>query len=121
MNQGPTRADSGSAPSPAGVCRQLLAALDAAEGRRRKRKRNTTPDALGLEIKRQLLEDAAREDPDAATFEGWLLERSLAEPASGPTRAMAMSILEEWRLARASPAFADWLRAGAPSADASRE
>jgi hypothetical protein len=105
------------APRPADVCRQLLAALDAADGRRRKRKRDTTPDALGLGIKRRLLEAAAREDPAPERFEGWLLERALAEPASGPTRAMAMAILEEWRLARTSPAFAEWLRRGAPSDD----
>ncbi|MGH7644153.1 MAG: hypothetical protein ACREMR_01070 [Gemmatimonadales bacterium] len=105
-------------PRPAEVCRQLLASLGAAEGRRRKRKRDTTPDALGLEIKRLLLEEAARADPDPDAFEAWLLERSLAEPASGPARAMAMAILEEWRLAGASGAFADWLRQGAPSDDA---
>jgi len=117
MNQGPTRADSGSAPRPAEVCRQLLATLDAAEGRRRKRKRDTTPDALGLAIKRRLLTEAAQDDPEPDAFEGWLLDRSLAEPASGPARAMAMAILEEWRLARASGAFAEWLRRGAPSED----
>jgi hypothetical protein len=48
---------------PAEVCRALLAALDASEGRRRRRKRDTTPDAIGLAIKRCLLEQAVREDP----------------------------------------------------------
>ena len=37
---------------PAEVCSQLLRALDASEGRRRRRKRDTTPDAIGLELKR---------------------------------------------------------------------
>src|SRR5690606_22702639 len=41
---------------PADFCRGLLAALDASEGRRRRRKRDTTPDAIGLAIKRELLE-----------------------------------------------------------------
>ena len=30
---------------------------------------------------------------------------------------MARDILTEWRLAAASPAFRDWLEAGAPSED----
>ena len=37
---------------PAEVCKALLAALDAADGRRRKRKRDQTPDGIGLAIKR---------------------------------------------------------------------
>ena len=37
---------------PAEVCAALLAALEAAEGRRRSRKRDQTPDAIGLAIKR---------------------------------------------------------------------
>ncbi len=106
---------------PAEVCGQLLAALEASDGRRRKRKRDTTPDAIGMAIKRRLLEDAVREDPDPAAFEGWLLERSLASAASGPVRAMALSVIAEWRLAQESGEFRTWLRAGAPSADADRE
>src|SRR5438132_12968000 len=46
---------------PAVVCRELLAALDASEGRRRRRKRDTTPDAIGLTIKRDLLERAVEQ------------------------------------------------------------
>jgi hypothetical protein len=40
---------------PAEFCRQLLATLDVSEGRRKRRKRDTTPDAIGLAIKRDLL------------------------------------------------------------------
>jgi len=108
-------------PRPGEICGQLLAALDASEGRRRKRKRDTTPDAIGLEIKRELLAAAVREDPDPEAFEGWLLERSLASPASGAVRAMAQSVLAEWRLALASKPFRSWLGAGAPSDDAGRD
>lgn len=104
-------------PRPGEVCRQLLAALDASEGRRRKRKRDTTPDAIGMDIKRRLLEEAARDDPDPQAFEGWLLERSLASAASGPVRAMALSILAEWRFAQVSEPFRAWLSEGAPSDD----
>ncbi len=106
---------------PADLCRGLLAALDAAEGRRRRRKRDTTPDAVGLGIKRALLERAVRDDPEPEDFEAWLLARCLAAdgPASvGATRMMALDILDEWRLAQDAPDFAQWLDAGAPSADA---
>ena len=43
---------------PAEVCRELLAALEASEGRRQRRKRDTTPDAIGLAIKLDLLQRA---------------------------------------------------------------
>lgn len=99
---------------PARVCDQLLRALEASEGRRRRRKRDTTPDAIGLAIKHRLLEDAVRDDPEPGDFETWLWERCL----SGPVQAMALSILSEWRLAGSSAAFRQWLDEGAPSADA---
>jgi len=103
---------------PSGVCRRLLAALDASEGRRRRRKRDTTPDAIGLSLKRELLEAAARDDPEPDAFEGWLLTRALGASASGPMRAMALAVLGEWRLAVESAGFRGWLLAGAPSEDA---
>src|SRR5919109_633518 len=107
---------------PAEFCRQLLTALDASEGRRRRRKRDTTPDALGMAIKRGLLEDTVRADPDPGAFEGWLLERCLSadQVASGPVRAMALDVLAEWRLAQSSAVFRSWLEHGAPSDDAER-
>ncbi len=103
---------------PAQLCRELLAALEASEGRRKRRVRDTTADAIGLQIKRDLLEEVARADPDPDDFEGWLLERCLAEGlADGPVRAMAMTIWDEWRLAAASDDFRRWLSQGAPSDD----
>ena len=104
--------------TPGDVCRGLLGALDASEGRRRRRVRNTTADAIGLEIKRELLEDIVREDPSADAFEQWLLGRCLAEGASdGPVRAMARSIWDDWQLAVSAIAFRAWLAEGAPSDD----
>jgi hypothetical protein len=105
---------------PAHVCKALLAALDASDGRRKKRKRDQTPDAIGLAAKRELLERAVQEDPDAAHFEAWLLScRSAGDPAEGSARAaMARTLLDEWRLAHAMPEFAAWLERGAPSEDA---
>ena len=107
---------------PADFCRQLIAALDASEGRRQRRKRDIAPDAIGMAIKRQLMEHAVRENPEPEAFEGWLLRRCLAAgTASGAVRAMALDIFTEWRLAGASRAFGAWLAQGAPSDDASRD
>jgi hypothetical protein len=107
---------------PADVCRALLAALEASEGRRRKRKRDQTPDAFGLSVKRDLLLRAVEDDPRPETFEAWLINypstcatRGLAGPAS----AMARAVFEEWRLAHSLGEFRLWLEQGAPSDDAS--
>ena len=106
---------------PAIVCRGLLDALEASEGRRMRRKRDTTPDAIGLGIKRDLLERAVHDDPDPEAFEGWLVACCLdaADTVStGAMRAMALDVLAEWRLAQAAPDFQAWLRSGARSDDA---
>ena len=106
------------APRPSQICQELLHALDASEGRRKRRKRDTTPDAIGLAVKRDLLERAVAADPDPDAFEGWLLEQCAAVgPAEGGVRAMALSIFEEWRLARDATSFRVWLAEGAPSDD----
>jgi hypothetical protein len=90
--------------------------MDASEGRRNRRKRNTTPDTIGLGIKRDLLERATIDDPPAEAFEEWLLKQCLrAGSATGPTRAMALEVLAEWRIAVAAPGFGAWLDEGAPS------
>jgi len=104
---------------PAAACRALLRALDASEGRRRRRARDTTPDAIGLALRRSILERAIADDPEPAAFEAWLC-RVCADAglASGPTRAMAAEVFEDWRLACAAPDFRTWLERGAPSADA---
>jgi hypothetical protein len=106
---------------PADVCRALLAALEASEGRRRKRKRDQTPDAFGLGIKRDLLQRAVDEDPQADGFEAWLLEypRTCGRPElEGPAMAMARAVFEEWRLVHSLGDFRVWLERGAPSEDA---
>jgi len=89
-------------------------------GRRRRRKRHTTPDALGLGVERELLERLVAEDPDPDELDGWLLTQCLerSEPhGAGAVRAMALEILHEWRLSRSVPAFSDWLARGSPSDD----
>jgi hypothetical protein len=107
---------------PADVCRALLAALDAAEGRRRNRKRDQTPDAIGLAIKREVLESVVHDDPGPELFESWLLEyveKKERNHSPGAVSAMARSVLDEWRLAHSMNDFKAWLDSGAPSDDAS--
>jgi hypothetical protein len=111
--QGPLR--------PAEFARRLLATIAASEGRRKRRKRDTTPDSIGLGIKHDLLSATMADDPDPDDYEGWLLERALAAPASGPVRALCVEIFAEYRFAAADPGFGDWLAQGAPSADAESE
>jgi len=105
---------------PAEVCQALLAALEGAEGQRRKRKRDQTPDAIGLAVKRGLLERAVEADPEPQAFEEWLLNYSqtcVAAELAGPASAMARSVFDEWRLAHSLKEFKVWLDQGAPSAD----
>lgn len=126
----PASQPAGPHPRPGEVCRRLLAALDASEGRRRNRKRDTRPDAIGLTIKRRLLEEAVLADPETRDFENWLAERcddpgfqaalDLPVASAGSVRAMARDILAEWHYAQTSPSFRRWLREGAPSADSER-
>src|SRR4029453_7826967 len=105
---------------PAEVCAALLAALEAAEGRKRSRRRDQTPDAIGLAIKRDLLHRVAQEDPNPEAFEAWLLhcvQGCSAPESAGAVSAMARVIFEEWGLTHAMHAFKSWLDQGAPSAD----
>jgi hypothetical protein len=106
---------------PADVCRALLAALEASEGRRRNRKRDQTPDVIGLGIKRDLLRQVVEQDPPSEAFEAWLLTypSTCAGPELvGPALAMARAVFDEWRLAHTMGEFRTWLEQGAPSDDA---
>jgi hypothetical protein len=103
---------------PGQLCGELLTALEASEGRRKRRARDTTPDSIGMRIKRDLLVEIVQADPDPSVFEAWLVERCLqAGDADGPVRAMALSIWDEWRLAVTTEDFRRWLSQGAPSDD----
>jgi hypothetical protein len=108
--------------TPVELCRGLLGALDASEGRRRRRARNTTADSIGMEIQRALLEGAVRDAPDAPDFERWLLEQCMAEGESdGATRAMALFIWQQWLLASEADGYREWIIRGAPSDDRARD
>jgi hypothetical protein len=113
--------DSADLARPAGVCRALLAALDASDGRRRKRKRDQTADAFGLAIKRDLLQRVVDEDPPPDAFEAWLIDypATCGKPElAGPALAMARAVFDEWRMAHTLTDFRRWLEQGAPSDDA---
>ncbi len=104
--------------TPTELCRGMLAALDASEGRRKRRSRNTTADSIGLEIQRELLTDAVRDAPSDASFERWLQERCAAQGESdGAHRAMALMIWHEWQLASQLEGGGAWLTTGARSDD----
>ncbi len=104
--------------TPADLCRGLLGALDASEGRRKRRVRNTNADSIGLSIQRDILEAAVRDDPAPGEFEAWLMDRCVAEGvADGAVRAMALSIWDQWQLAQRSPDIEAWIVAGAQSDD----
>jgi hypothetical protein len=106
---------------PAEVCAALLAALEASEGRRRSRKRDQTPDTIGLTVKRDLLKRAVEDDPKPEEFEEWLLHYVLScgsPESSGAVSAMARAIFEEWCLVHHMSEFKVWLDRGAPSDDA---
>lgn len=104
--------------TPAELCRGLLGALDASEGRRRRRSRNTTADIIGLAIQREILEAAVRDEPAPDEFEAWLLDRCLAEGfADGAQRAMALFIWDQWQLAQRAPDVQAWILAGGHSDD----
>jgi hypothetical protein len=104
--------------TPAELCRGLLGALDASEGRRRRRVRNTTADSIGLAIQREMLEAAVREKPAPDEFEAWLLDRCLAEGvADGAQRAMSLFIWDQWQLALRAPDVQAWIVAGGVSDD----
>jgi len=102
---------------PAIFCQALLQAVQVSEERRKRRKRDQTPDQLGQELKRWILEQTIAADPEPEEFEQWLLELVLRTPGSGGLRAMCQEVYLEYQLAQHDPDFRTWLALGAPSAD----
>ena len=100
-------------PRPAQVCELLLTSIEVAEGRRKRRPCNTTPDNIGLNLKLDVLHKAIEADPEPDQFEAWLLQVSLqpGQP-SGPIRAVCSDVLFEWQATLNDPYYRDWLLAG---------
>jgi hypothetical protein len=80
----------------------------------RQRARDQQADISGSVLKAHLLNELVVLDPEPAQMEAALEQiiTLLGEP-SGPTRAVAVSVLEEWQAACASPQFVEWLLAQA--------
>jgi hypothetical protein len=95
-----------------------LALLLLASGdlRPRKRARDQSADLAGLEMKRRILDRLAALDPEPLELEASLL-RIIDEmgPPTGPTRAVALTVRDEWRMACASPEWVMQLIAEATS------
>jgi hypothetical protein len=72
----------------------------------RKRARDQQADRAGLELKRQMLNRLVALDPEPEELESALM-RIVEEigPPSGPSRALAGSIREDWQAACASAEF----------------
>ncbi len=104
--------------TPAELCRGLLGALDASEGRRKRRARDTTADSIGLAIQRDLLESIVHDQPTPDEFEAWLLARCETEGVGdGGVRSMALAIWDQWQLAQRAPDVRAWILSGAHSDD----
>jgi hypothetical protein len=90
-------------PSPRDFALLLLGSGEAAP---RTRARDQQADDAGLDLKRRVLMEVVTRDPGADEFEGVLLTivDDLGLPP-GPTRAVAVGILEEWQLAASSPGW----------------
>jgi hypothetical protein len=70
----------------------------------RQRARDQQADRAGLELKRRVLNLLVALDPEPADLEAALL--AIVEelgPPTGPTRAIALALLEEWQAASAAP------------------
>jgi hypothetical protein len=76
----------------------------------RQRARDQQADRAGLELKQRVLREVAAIDPEPDDFEAVLF--GIVEevgPPTGPTRAIALSVLEEWRAACLTPGWVEHL------------
>ncbi len=76
----------------------------------RKRARDQAPDLAGLALERRILDRLAALDPDADHLDATLLQ--IVEeigPPTGPTRAVAIHVRDEFLTVRASPELAEHL------------
>jgi hypothetical protein len=84
--------------------------LASGEAMPRQRARDQQADIAGLELKRQVLDLLITADPAPAELDTALMQivAELGAP-TGPTRAICMTIREEWEAAALVPEFAEWL------------
>ena len=83
----------------------------------RDRPRDQRADTIGGELRRRVLDELAARDPEPSAIEGCLA--AIVEaigPPTGPTRAVASSLLGDWAGVRDAPALWGFLVAEALSA-----
>jgi hypothetical protein len=80
----------------------------------RQRARDQQADLSGSALKSRILNELVLLDPEPEQVETALEQIvALLGPPTGPTRALAVSVLEEWQAACTSPEFVAWLLAQA--------
>ncbi len=99
-----------------------LLLLAAADETPRDRARDQRADVLGLDLRRRVLDRVAAIDPEPDDLAGCLssLVHEIGEP-TGPTRAIASTILQDWESALVAPEFWPWLVAEAVLATGRRD
>jgi hypothetical protein len=76
----------------------------------RQRARDQQADRAGLELQRRVLEALAAHDPEPEDMEAALLAAvEDLGPPTGPTRAVARALFEDWQAAGAAPGLIDHL------------
>lgn len=100
---------------PGDYCSQALQAIEVSEERRKRRKRDTGPDVIGMGVKRELLRKGAEDRPEPDRFEEWLMEQVMQADQPGAVRAMALEVLADYETARDYQSFSGWLAEGAPT------
>ena len=84
--------------------------LASGENQPRKRARDQQADIAGLELKRHVLNLLIAADPEPTELDAALMHivAKLGVP-TGPTRAICVTIREEWEAAALAPGFTEWL------------
>lgn len=92
---------------PADLATFLLASGDMLP---RQRARDQQADRAGLELKRRVLDLLVARDPEPAELE--LCLAAIVDelgPPTGPTRAICLSVYDDWTMAEGNPALVEWL------------
>jgi hypothetical protein len=76
----------------------------------RQRARDQQADIAGLELKRRILDMLVSYDPEPDALEQTLLQiANEIGPPLGPTRAICVSVRDDWQDAATTPEFVEWL------------
>ncbi len=75
----------------------------------RKRARDQQADLIGIEIKRKILQEIAARDPDPGRMDAVLVEIIEGIEPSGPARALAAVVRDEWLTACTTPGWIEHL------------